>query len=236
MKSSFYNRTAYILPNMPAVPQCFRKLDEYFDTKFTSAFSAMTNPSVILAENLCRRMADVELYANYISEAQKGLNTLSGAILIGTLLVGYFTACKSLLDAGSITLAKVYNLTLTNREMDFSKSKFWRQLDKEAGATISGRYAPFKGLFNEIVDWRDSAVHRITPFTLTHSPGDPFIVPRETQVIKMVAKPDVNISTVVASPQSVAWVEPLHYHKQWQSQLIEFCKEVCLDIRSQTFT
>jgi hypothetical protein len=179
-------------------------------------------------------MADVELYASYISEAQKSLDTFRGAILIGTLLVGYFTACKSLLDAGAITLARVYNLALTNKKMDFSKSEFWRQLDKEAGPTISGRYAPFKSLFKEIIKWRDSAVHRLTPFVITHSPGEPGKVPREKMGIKMVAQPDAGISIIVKAPKSVPWVEPLHYHKQWQSQLIEFCKEVCLDIRSQT--
>jgi len=42
--------------------------------------------SVTLAENLCRRMADVELYASYIAEAQKNPAKVNGAILIGTLL------------------------------------------------------------------------------------------------------------------------------------------------------
>jgi len=232
MKTSFYNRTAYVLLSIP-VPQCFIDLDEYFDTRFATS-SAIGHQSVILAENLCRRMADVELYASYISEAERSLNTLKGAILIGTLLVGYFSACKSLLDAGAITLASIYNLHLSNKEMDFLKQKFWRQLDKEAGPAITSRYAPFKSLFREIIKWRDSAVHRTTPFAVTHSPGDPFKVPREKQKIKVIAQPDAVISMVVKTPKSIPWVEPLHYHKQWQSQLIEFCKEVCLDIRSQT--
>lgn len=233
MKTWFYNRTGYTLPNMPTVPRCFTELDEYFDTRFTTS-SALTHPSVILAENLCRRMADEELYASYISDTLKSPDTFKGAILIGTLLVGYFTACKSLLDAGAITLAKIYNLTLTHKGMDFSKPKFWKQLKQETGQVIPDRYAPFRPLFDEIIEWRDAAVHRLTPFVITHSPGAPGKVPREKMEIKMVDQPDAEVSTVVKAPKNIRWVEPLHYHRKWQSQLIEFCKEVCLDIRSQT--
>lgn len=234
MKTYFYNRTAYSLnlPNMTP-PQCFIELDEYFGTLFTTS-AGLANESVRLAENLCRRIADVELYAHYISEAQKGPNTFKAAILVGTFLVGYFNSCKSLLDAGAITLAKVYNLNLKNKEMDFSKSIFWRQLENQTGPVIKERYASFKSLFNEVIKWRNAAVHRITPFVITHSPGEPDKVPREKMEIKMVAQSDADISLVVKGARSIQWVEPLHYHKKWLSQLIEFCKEVCLDIRSQT--
>ena len=232
MKTWFYNRTAYVLLGMPA-PQCFIDLDEYFDTRFTTS-AAMMHESVTLAKNLCRRMADMELYASYISDAQKNLDVLKAAILIGTLLVGYFTACKSVLDAGAITLATLYNLTLTNKEMDFSRPRLLKQLKQETGPVVHGRYSSFQDLFDEIIKWRNSAVHRITPFVITHSPGPPDKVSREKIEIKMVAKPDVGISTIVISPKSVQWVEPLHFHRKWQNQLINFCKEVCLDIRSQT--
>jgi len=179
-------------------------------------------------------MADVELYASYISEAQKSSDTFKGAILIGTLLVGYFNACKSLLDAGAITLATVHNLNLKNKEMDFSKTKFWKQLDKKAGHIIVGRYKTFDSLFKTVIMWRDAAVHRLTPFVVTHSPGEPGKVPREKVEIKMVAQPDAEISTVVKAAKTISWVEPLHYHRQWKSQLLNFCKAVCLDIRDQT--
>jgi len=232
MQTSFYNRTAYLFAGV-SVPDCFLQLGKHFDTRFTT-LASIKHEHVILAENLCRRMADVELYASYISEAQKSPNALKGATLIGTLLVGYFTACKSLLDAGSITLAKVYHLTLTNKEMDFSKPKFWKQLSKEAGTAISDRYTPFKGLFKDIIDWRDSAVHRFTPFTVTHSPDDPDKVPRGEQEIKMVARPDTVISTVAKTPKSIPWVEPLHFHRKWRDELIGFCGEVCQDIQDRT--
>ena len=232
MRSWFYNRTTYTLLNVP-VPECFIKLDEYFDTRFVTSHPSL-HESGTLAENLCRRMADVELYASYISEAQESPDTFKGAILIGTLLVGYFNACKSLLDAGAITLATVYNLNLKNKEMDFSKTEFWKQLDKKAGHIIVGRYKTFDSLFKTVIMWRDAAVHRLTPFVVTHSPGEPGKVPREKVEIKMVAQPDAEISTVVKAAKTISWVEPLHYHRQWKSQLLNFCKAVCLDIRGQT--
>jgi len=178
-------------------------------------------------------MGDVELYASYISAAIKGLDTFKGAILVGTLLVGYFTACKSLLDAGAVTLAKVYNLPLTNKEMDFSKPKFWRQVEDQMGPVIRSRYYLFKNLFDEIIKWRDAAVHRLTPLVVTHSPGPPDEAHQERLEIKMAAQPDADISTVAASGRKIQWVQPLHHHGQWENQLLEFCKEVCLDIRNQ---
>lgn len=235
MKTLFYKRTVYNvgLPNME-VPQCFVELDKYFDTLFTIP-SDLTHESVRLAENLCRRIADVDFYAHFISEYQKSPAINKAAILIGTYLVGYFNACKSLLDACSIALAKVYRLRLSNKQMDFSKKDFWKQLEDQTGVVIKNRYEPFKDLFDEIIEWRDAAIHRITPFVTRHSPGPPSNTPREKMEIKMVEQPDVDIYTVVKKISSIQWVEPLYYHKKWRNQLLELCKEVCLDIRSQTF-
>jgi hypothetical protein len=235
MKTFFYNRTAYSLklPSM-AVPQCFIELDDYFDTLFQTTFD-LTQEVVMLAENLCRRLADVELFAHYISEAQRKSNTFQAAILIGTFLVAYFNACKSLLDAGAIALAKIYNLNLTNKEMDFSKRIFWRQLEGQTGPIVVDRYTPFNSLFSEIVKLRDAAVHRLTPFVITHSPGFPEKVPREKLEIKMVDEPDTDISAIVKRAKDIRWIEPLDCHKQWREQLLDFCEQICLDIKTQAF-
>jgi hypothetical protein len=233
MKTFFYNRTVYSLelPNM-TVPQCFIELDDYFDMLFQTSVG-LTQEVVILAENLCRRLADVELFAQYISEAQRKSDTFQAAILIGTFLVAYFNACKSLLDAGAITLAKIYSLDLKNKEMDFSKRIFWRQLDEKTGPMVVDRYAPFNSLFSQIVKWRDAAVHRLTPFVITHSPGPLERVPPEKREIKMVDQPDTNISVIVKGANDIRWIAPLHCHMQWHKQLLDFCEQVCLDIRTQ---
>jgi len=105
------------------VPQCFVELDDYFDTLFKTT-TDLAREVITLAENLCCRLADIELFVRYIAEAGKESNAFQAAILIGTFLVAYFNACKSLLDAGAITLARIYNLNLKNKEMDFSKAVF----------------------------------------------------------------------------------------------------------------
>ena len=232
MKTLFYKRTAYILelPNI-TVPQCFIELDNYFDTLFQTTVG-LTQEVVILAENLCRRLADVELFAQYISEAQRKSNISQAGILIGTFLIAYFNACKSLMDAGAITLAKIYSLDLRNKETDFSKRKFWQQLEKQIEPTVLDRYTPFRSLFSEIVRWRDSAVHRLTPFMVIHTPDSPNKVPREKMEIKMVDQPDTDISVFAKKPEDIRWIDPLDFHKQWREHLLDFCGQVCLDIRA----
>lgn len=228
MRTLFYNRTAYRIQNI-AVPDCFISLDEFFDTQFADV-SGLMNKSVTLAQNLCCRMADTEWYASCISEAYGHPDAFQGAILIGTLLVGYFNACKSLLDAAAITLATVYNLALTNKQQDFAKSQFWKELETKK-PIVHERYSGFKSLSKEIVDWRDSAVHRLTPLVIVNSPGKPEEVPREKQEIRMVAKPDATISTVVEMRGETPWLNPLHFHEEWRSYLMELCRKICLDIQ-----
>lgn len=231
MKGLVYSNTAYRLGHFQ-VPECFKKLDDFFDELLFKNGKVLVHKSSDLAQNLCRRMADIELYAWLISQAETAPDTFNGAALVGTYLVGYFSACKSLLDAGSITLAKLYNLNLSNKEMDFSKPKFWSEL-KEKQATVYHRYTTFDGLVKDIVKWRDSAVHRVTPLVIVHAPDGPDKTPRVKQEIRMVVKPDAELSTVVKNHENITWVKPLHFHNKWKTHLSEFCEEVCLDMRDK---
>ena len=234
MKTFFYNRTAYRLrlPNT-SVPQCFVDLDDCFDTLFQTP-AGVTQEVVILAENLSRRLADVELFAQCISDVQKNSEPFHAAILIGTFLVAYFNACKSLLDAGAIALAKIYSLRLKDKEKDFSKAAFWRQLKDQKGVVVVDRYNAFTDLFREIVKWRDAAVHRLTPFVIVTSPEPPEKAPREKVEIKMVDQPDIDVSAIAGRAKDIRWIEPLYLHNRWQKQLLEFCECICLDIRAET--
>ncbi len=94
---SFYNRSAYRF-NGVAIPQCFLELDKH-----------LTHMSIEegLAENICRRMADVDLYATLIAKALQDIDRFQGGIKVGSFLVGYFSASKSLLDAGSTSLCNI---------------------------------------------------------------------------------------------------------------------------------
>jgi len=236
MKGWVYTKTAYQLGYFQ-VPECFEKLDEFIGKLLLKknnkiVLNAHSSRYSDLAQNLCRRMADIELYAWLISQAETAPNAFNGATIIGTYLVGYFSACKSLLDAGSITLAKLYNLDLSNKEMDFSKPKFRKEL-KEKQATVHDRYTRFDGLVNDIVELRDSAVHRVTPFVIVHAPDSPDKTPRNKQEIRMIPEPDTELSTFVKNHEKINWVKPLHFHNEWKNRLIEFCEEVCLDIRDK---
>lgn len=234
MNGYLYNRTAYCLLGI-TIPQFFAETEDCFQKRFTDG-SFLTHPAFALTENLCRRMADVEFYASYISKEQERVDSYKAIAAIGTLLVGYFGACKSLLDAGAITLAKIYMPSkLSNKEMDFAKPFFWTQLN-QANTTVCRRYLLFKSLSDDIIDWRDAAVHRLTPLVIATSPGPPAKTPREKIKIMMVAQPDAEIKDIVKAPKNIKWVEPLHFHKKWHSQLLSFCEEVCSDIREQTFS
>jgi len=233
MKGWIYFWTAYRFGHF-TVPACFEELDEVFDRlPFRNDKILLTHSNALLSDlgqNLCRRMADIELYAWYVSEAMKHPDTMVASVQIGTFLVGHFSACKSLLDAAAITLANIYSLGLSNKQMDFSRPKFWNQL-KQRQQTVYDRYTPFKGLSNEVIEWRDSAVHRTTPLVVAHIPDGPDKTPRDKQEIRMVAKPDARFFTVVEMRNRTPWVDPLHFHRKWRGQLIRLCEEVCIDIR-----
>ena len=233
MKGLVYTNTAYQLGYFQ-VPECFAKLDEFIDKLLLEnnnkiVLKAHSGLYIDLAQNLCRRMADIELYAWLTSQAETAPDAFKGAVLVGTYLIGYFSACKSLLDAGSITLAMLYNLNLSNKEMDFSKSKFLKELEKRQ-SKIYVRYTRFDDLVKDIVKWRDSSVHRVTPLVVVHAPEDPNKTPRDKQEIRVVVEPDAKFSILVKNHKKITWVKPLHFHNKWKSRLIEFCEEVCLDI------
>jgi len=233
MKGYLYNRTAYCLLGV-TIPQFFVETEDCFQKRFTEG-RFLTHPTFTLTENLCRRMADVEFYASYIYEERKRADAYGAAAGIGTLLVGYFSACKSLLDAGAITLAKIYMPgQLSNKQMDFAKRLFWTRIN-QANTKVCKRYLSFKGLSDDIIEWRDATVHRLTPLVVIHSSTAPDKTPRNKIEIKMVAQPDAEIKDIVKAPKNIKWVEPLHFHKKWHSQLLSFCEEVCSDIREQTF-
>lgn len=232
MKGVIYTNTAYQLRKFP-VPQCFKELDDFFDELLVKNGKVLVGESSDLAQNLCRRMADIELHAWLISQAETAQDAFNGAIIIGTYLVGYLSACKALFDAGSITLAKLYNLNLKPKEMDFWKGKFRKELE-EKQAPVYHRYIKFVGLVNEIVNLRDSAVHRVTPLVIVHTLDGPDKTPRDKQEIRMVLEPDTALSTFVKNREKIKWVKPLHFHNKWKSCLIEFCEAICLDIRDKT--
>lgn len=230
MKSHFYNRTPYPHINVP-VPVCFIEMDNYFDSKFSDINELFKTAGLKLTENICRRIADVDMYASVIENMLNNSNAYKAATLTGSFMVGYLSACKSLLDAGSISLSEIYSLPLSNKEKDFSKGKFWNQL-LIVNKVVHKRYFAFKKLFEEIIKWRDAAVHRIAPLIIVHGKGHPEKVKREDMEIKMIADPNLDISDFIANTKETEWIEPLDLHKNWRGEFIKFCEELCKDIKT----
>lgn len=218
----FYNRTTYRLLNIE-IPKCFISLDLLLPT----------NKSLVetdLAENICRRMADIEYYANKIGVILKRKNNLwNKTILVGTLLVGYYATCKSLFDAVAITLNYIYKLNLNEKEQDFTKKKIWKQL-KEKDRDLHTKYSSFKELSYEIRDWRDAAVHRVTPFVIPVGPGDPGGEPNKKFSIKLVAEKGVSMHDLVSRKGKPKFLDPLYHHLKWRGSLLKLCEQICEDI------
>ena len=230
MKVSFHLRTPYPYIGIP-VPQCFLDLDDHFDTIYTDASTMLNDLGPALAENTCRRMADIDMYAKFISDTLGHENPYQAATVTASLLVGYFGACKSLLDAVSVALAELYTLPLSNKEKDFTKRKFWRELQK-ANSNVHDRFKDFKSFFAEVVRWRDSAVHRFTPLVICHAPDRPDRVPRDKVKVNMVADPDTDIRKYLTNLSGTKWADPLSQHTKWRDDFLSLCKEICADIQS----
>lgn len=248
MKTLFYERTAYNLSQEP-VPSFFFKLDDHFDTKFETIQQAYTHPAVILAEMLCSRMADIELYAYLLNDARARGSSLTphapnadienltreshsdagkGAILMRTYFIGYLAACKALLDTAAYVLTELYDLPLERSDHFFENTAFWHQLVLFA-PNVHRRYHSRRLFFNEIIRWRDEAVERIPPIALLQG----HLMTRSMQM-EVINTPGERLSTLAANPLSVQWRDPIDLHRTWKHNLLDLCERICRDIEEQT--
>lgn len=114
--------------------------------------------------------------------------------------------------------------------MDFAKGRLSATLSKEH-PSVYKRYEPFKRLVEEVVLWRDAAVHRVTPLVAVASTKDPDSwFPR----IRVLLEPDIDVPRFFTDPTPGTWVDPFYFYRRWQEGLLAFCGEVAADIASQT--
>ncbi|HEV8241101.1 MAG TPA: hypothetical protein VGS57_17180 [Thermoanaerobaculia bacterium] len=229
MKTIFYNRTPYHAAQL-TVPDCFIALDEIYDLLVPDMESILGAPYLQHAENICRRMGDIDLYALFIRDADAHADPFWAATIISSYLVGFFSACKSLFDAASICLTDLHRLALTDREQDMSRGRFWNTLQATSSASFT-KFKSFRSLCDEVVRWRDASVHRSTPLVLVHSPGYPDDAPRSEITIRMVATPGATPAAVVSTGAAVPWLGPLELHDRWRPHLISLCVELCSEIQ-----
>jgi hypothetical protein len=135
------------------------------------------SPLVMHGFNIYRRMGDLELYCSTIGDELKEEDPWRAATVVGSLLVGYFSAAKSMLDAAALALNQSHQLGLALKNQDFGKGALLAAL-RASSSTSAARYDPLRPFFQEVIQWRDSAVHRTTPLVMVHTkPGFEWLGP-----------------------------------------------------------
>jgi len=231
MKTRFYERTAYRFSDEP-VPNCFIRLDDRFDARFPEANVASAHIHVLLAESVCSRMADLEMYAFLIEDVRKrhGLDKDSdvrGAIRTRSFFIGYLSVNRALLDSAAITLAVLYKLPLSNTERSFANGDFWHQL-VTAAPNVHRRYHPMRLFFNEVIRWNNEVVLRVPPLLVSHQHFGQFSS-REMH-LRALDDPTVDWPQMLAEPTRLNWIDPLHLHDRWKPKLLALCEKICQDI------
>jgi hypothetical protein len=265
MMTNFCKNTPFLFLPIDT-PDCFLRLDAYFDKKIPESDEAsMTKifdyTLVSLAENICYRMGDIELYSFLINELSNSStkiwaknspirqNIFKRTILARSLIISYFSACKSLFDAGAIALNQLYRLNLGDKEQDFRKSKFINAL-KDKGKSD---YSQFEGLVNDIVRWRDESIHRVPPPVMI---VDSRVIPgslvkgfrislfgKMKKGSHMIGGPitlDEVIKTQLGNDdqkkKEIGFSELLDLHEEWRPKFTKFCELLCGDLKRADFS
>lgn len=254
MQTFFYERTAYQLSAEP-VPDCFVKLDQHFDLRFSAERDALVHPHVIWAESICARMADVEMYAFLVADVRnrsgigrdepdanrarfgkvqdERLGDGRAAILTRSFVIGYIAACKSLLNACAAALTDLYDLAVPLSSRSFSDANFWHQLVLSA-PNIHRRYHAMRLFFNEVASWGDNVAHHLPPVGLLLGRdylGQPLSPTMRTQAVETR---NVTLGEMVDSNVALRWIDPIDLHRRWKPQLLTVCEKICQEIERET--
>lgn len=235
MKTYFYERTAYKLSNEP-VPEFFLKLDEHFDAALVYDHDLYAHSSVLLAESVCSRMADVEMYAFLLEDTRKRTSIErkedeKSAILTRSFLLGFLSASRALLDSCAVTLAILYELKIAKGDRSFVNGDFWHQLVLVAPA-VHRRYHPLRLFFAEVMRWQHETVYRVPPLVVLQ--GQHGHLPGREAMLKVADDTAWELSQMAAEPHRVNWIDPLELYTRWKPRLLSLCEKVCQDLRDNT--
>lgn len=240
MKTHFYERTAYRLSEQP-VPACFIKLDDLFDTLLPAGAEQPLSYGLVLAESICARMAEIEMYAFLIEDTRKRQSLdrtemdydsdLKTAVLTRSFLVGYVGACRGLLDTCATALSVLYGLSLTGEDCTFHNGDFWHRFVVEA-PNIQRRYHPLRLFFNEVFQWCSELSLRIVPVVLLQHHYGKFS--RRETLLKVLDERNIDIKAVTDDAIGHQWVDPVDLHLLWKPQFLILCEKICHDIGKAT--
>ncbi len=232
MRTYFYERTAYKLSQEP-VPNCFIKLDEHFD-RSPVIHDNMGHLAVILAESICMRMADLDMYAFLIEDARKrhGMGQgedIKAAVLTRSFLFGYFASAYSLLECGATTLALLYELPLLPEERTFHNGNFWHQLVTEQ-PNVHRRYHAMRLFFREVARWNMETIVRIPPVIVSHNQFGPYS--NREMHLRVLDEDEIDLPQLTGESQRLNWLDPLLLHDRWKPRLLGLCEKLCQDIEA----
>ncbi len=233
MKTYFYERTAYKLSDQP-VPACFIKLDEQFDERVVIDRPGTTPVPILLAESLCSRMADVEMYAFLLEDTRKRHRLDKGgevkvAILTRSFLIGYLGAARALLDCAASALTTLYHFDLKRAERNFASSEFWQQFVARV-PNVQRRYHAMRIFFNEVLRWCSETVDRIPPLQVLYNQFGQFST-RDSH-LRIADDATVDLAQMDAEVVRLNWMDARHLHDRWKAQFLLLCEKVCQDIEA----
>ncbi len=261
MKTYFYERTAYQLSSEP-VPQCFLALDEHFARQFLTEREAFTHPNVILAESVCARMADIELYAFLLQDVRNQHGTgdpdpsqqtspKSGdkpgrirddrlgdgraSSLTRAFAIGYLGACVALLDGCAVTLTQLFYLSLPLAERRLTHANFWHQLVVKQ-PNVHRRYHALRLFINDVARWQSEIPHRVPPLSILQGReylGQPL---RSEMRVQLVETTDIGLPQMATTAVPLSWIDPVALHQRWRPQLLNLCERICRDLEDGTRT
>jgi hypothetical protein len=185
-----------------------------------------------MAESLCGRMADLEMYAFLIEDARKRHTVDARAeekatILTRSFFVGYLGAGRAVMDVAAAALTTVYDLPLDAANSTFGAGDFWRHL-AAAVPNVHRRYHPLRLFITEFLRWSNETAHRIPPLVAVHHHFGRY-TPRE-QRLQMIDDPTITLAQMSAVPHTVRWIDPLQLHDRWKPQFMLLCEKVCVDL------
>lgn len=235
MKTRFYERTCYRLGEL-SLPPCFLALDDHFARALSLDLpnQPQTAVAVLLAESICARMGDVEMYAWQIADTRRRqkMDTegdVRAAILTRSYFVGYVGAARAFVDACANALALIHELPLERASRTFASPDFWAQL-VEREPNVHRRYHTLRLFLNEIFRWSTETPDRVPPLEVLYATFGHFST-RDAQ-LRMLDEADTSLVTLAYSRRTFNWVDPLQINDRWRPQLLALCDKLCDEIRT----
>lgn len=233
MKTNFYERTAYRLSDNP-VPAFFVRLDEHFARVLPGALprGAATHVAVLLAESICARMAEVEMYAFLIEDARKRPRMSyegddAAAILTRAYFIAYLGAARALLDSLAGALADIHELGLPRLERTFASPVFW-QLLVERWPNVHRRYHTQRIFFNEVFRWCNETHERVVPLDVVYTALGHYST-RDSHT-KMLDESETDFLALAYNRSPFHWIDPLQLHDRWKGKFLNLCERLCKEI------